>query len=360
MKPTRRPSPRAALAPLALALGCGGAAPHGAQPVRADPTVTAAAPATSSVDTTTPVPPVRDPRERVVYWRAGSLWLMHADGTLPAPLISAAPGAPDDHPALSPRGDAVAYAALDQEGIYRLHVLTLADHATHVLTDGGGIGDGQPAWSPGGRRIAFLRGDPRDQLDLYLVDVPPDLGASTTTPTPRLLLGGDDDAPERVGHPVFTSDGAAIVLSADRRAGAGTALYRLDIATRALRRLTPIPRTGADRTLDLDATLSPDGARIAFASNRHAVAGAAAGDDLDLYAIALDGSGLTRLTAAPGSSREPAYSPDGQRLFFASTRADPHARAWDIYVMAAGGGRALRLTHDEHPHNRAPSTGLAK
>jgi Tol biopolymer transport system component len=69
---------------------------------------------------------------------------------------------------------------------------------------------------------------------------------------------------------------------------------------------------------------------------------------------------LTRLTDDPGTAREPAYSPDGQRLFFASTRDRRGAYQWEVYVMAAGGGRPRRLGREERPQNRAPQAGLAK
>ena len=356
------------LAPL-LAAHCALACSAGAPPP--DPVAASRAPRSSDpsvaaeVSRSAVLPPPRHRDERVVLARDGAIWMMGPDGSDPVQLSVRPLDGPDLDPALSPAGDAVAYASI-VDGTYRIVVLPLADPIPRPLTDGGGVGDRQPAWSPDGRRIAFMRGDPRDRVDLLAVEVRSLAGADPregdgsddpALPAPTVLLRGDDTAPERVGGPAFSPDGAAIVLSADRRAGKGTGLWRLDLAGGALARITPVPRR-AEGVVDLDPAFSPDGRRIAFASNRHLPAGH--GEDLDLHAVDADGSGLTRLTDDPGTAREPAYSPDGQRLFFASTRDRRGRYEWEVYVMAASGGRPLRLGREERPQNRAPSAGLAK
>lgn len=346
------------LAPLAIACSSQ-AAPAGRNAPRPRPFAGARDPATAAeVAHVAEVPRPSDGRERVVFTRGGSIWMMRPDGSEPTQLTVRALDAPDEHPALAPHGDAVAYAARDRRA-NRIVVLSLVDLVAEPATDGGGTaGDGQPAWSPDGRRIAFMRGDPRVRLDLYLVDLAPRANNGPgRLPAPVLLVRGDDDAPERVGGPAFSPDGATIVFSADRREGKGTALWRYDLATSTFARLSPVPRRAA-HVADLDPAWAPDGSRIAFVSNRHVAS--ADRDDFDVYAIAPDGSGLTRLTDDPGSVSEPAYSPDGQRIFFASTRDRRGAYEWELYVMAASGGRARRLTRDERPQNRAPSAGLAQ
>jgi len=307
------------------------------------------------------VPRSRDGRERLVFTRAGSIWMMKPDGSDPSQLTVRALDAPDEHPSLSPHGDAVAYATRHRKA-NRIVVLGLSDLIPRAVTDGGGgLGDSQPAWSPDGRRIAFMRGDSRVRLDLHVVDLPAnpdgDEQGAAARAVPTLLVRGDDDAPEQSGNPAFSPDGAAIVFSADRRQGKGTGLWRCDLATGSVARLSPVPRR-AGHIADLDPTFAPDGSRIAFVSNRHLAS--ADRDDFDVYVMAPDGSGLTRLTDDPGSVREPAYSPDGQRIFFASTRDRRGSYEWELYVMASSGGRARRLTSDERPQNRAPSAGLAK
>jgi TolB protein len=54
----------------------------------------------------------------------------------------------------------------------------------------------------------------------------------------------------------------------------------------------------------------------------------------------VDGTGLLRLTDDPGLDVEPAWSPDGKRIAFASDRAG----SLDIYVMDADGSNPVRRT----------------
>ena len=345
------------LAAIAIACSTAPASPSGrGAPAARRPVQGALDPAIASeVAHAGDAPPPRDERERLVFTRAGSIWMMRPDGSQPAQLTVRAVDAPDEDPAFAPQGDAIAYATRHRAS-QRIAVLPLDDLISHPVTDGGG-GDRQPAWSPDGRRIAFMRGDPRVRVDLHIVDVPPRADEARTPARPDLLVRGDDDVPERVGRPAFSPDGKAIVFSADRREGKGTGLWRCDLATGSLTRLSPVPQRAA-HVADLDPAFSPDGGRVAFVSNRHVAS--ADRDDFDVYTIASDGSGLTRLTDDPGSVREPAYSPDGRRIFFASTRDRRGAYEWELYVMSSNGGRARRLTRDERPQNRAPSAGLAK
>jgi Tol biopolymer transport system component len=82
-----------------------------------------------------------------------------------------------------------------------------------------------------------------------------------------------------------------------------------------------------------DPALSPDGTRVAFASNRSGA--------FDVYTMRVDGTNLVRVTDHPADDTGPTWSPDGTRLAFSSTRDDPLG---DIYLVAASGGVPLRLT----------------
>jgi Tol biopolymer transport system component len=68
----------------------------------------------------------------------------------------------------------------------------------------------------------------------------------------------------------------------------------------------------------------------------------------EIYTINADGTGLTRLTDNQSYDGEPAWSPDGQRIAFVSSRDfDPNgAERWKrvLYVMDADGSNVRRLT----------------
>ena len=75
---------------------------------------------------------------------------------------------------------------------------------------------------------------------------------------------------------------------------------------------------------DIHPAWSPDGARIAFASDRD-------GGANEIYVMQADGTGKTRLTTNAAQDWEPTWSPDGTKIAFRSERTGGS----DIYSMSA-------------------------
>ncbi len=86
---------------------------------------------------------------------------------------------------------------------------------------------------------------------------------------------------------------------------------------------------------DFDPAVDPSGDRLVFASTQHR-------STADLYIKYINGSAVTQLTSDPANDVMPTFSPDGQRVAFASDRSGN----WDIYMMAVNGGPAVQLTDD--------------
>jgi len=111
------------------------------------------------------------------------------------------------------------------------------------------------------------------------------------------------------------------------------ALYAASTSGGAERRLTPAKgdsSTPQGLFFQTEPAWSPDGSTIAFASKRSGT--------FDLYAMKADGSGTRRLTSTKEDDAQPDWSPDGRRIVF--SRGSP-AR---LFVMSADGSGQRRVT----------------
>jgi hypothetical protein len=89
---------------------------------------------------------------------------------------------------------------------------------------------------------------------------------------------------------------------------------------------------------------SPDGNKIAFVSSRDG--------NFDIWVMNGDGSNPVDLTHSPAQDRWPAWSPDGEWIAFASVRDSPY---WELYIMRADGSGVRRVTWWEDASDVAPA-----
>ncbi|MEM7229716.1 MAG: hypothetical protein AAF432_12970 [Planctomycetota bacterium] len=91
-----------------------------------------------------------------------------------------------------------------------------------------------------------------------------------------------------------------------------------------------------------DPTIDSTGRRVAFASTMHQ-------STSDIYMKSRDGRTHTQLTTDPSDDVMPSFSPDGSRIAFASNRQG----SWDIFVMNVDRGAPVQVTsnadHELHP-----------
>jgi PKD repeat protein len=183
-----------------------------------------------------------------------------------------------------------------------------------VNTDGGGLvqltdgpADRDPSWSPDGSRIAFTRqaADP----GVYAMNADgSNLVRLTTAPPgdPYLLQVGEG--------PAWSPDGAWIAFVCLNDSHSAT-VCKVRIDGDAKPELVHPSLSGQVSS----PAWSPDGTRIAFTSD-----GNFSDIWFDIWVMAPDGSGLTALiTHTPGAPNpwefyQPAWSPDGQRIAFAT------------------------------------------
>jgi Tol biopolymer transport system component len=162
-------------------------------------------------------------------------------------------------------------------------------------------GIAEPAWSPDGNRLAFVRGhlggaNTASTLSLYIADAP---GRHV-----RLLAACGSCAEQWGGNLSWSPDGSRIAFSRDSGHRGEQSLWISDTAGRKLHRLTDcLPNWCAD----VDPAWAPSGRRIVF--SRIVSAGSS------LYTIRPDGSQLRKITTVAGAS-DPRWSPDERKIAF--------------------------------------------
>jgi Tol biopolymer transport system component len=275
----------------------------------------------------------RDGRTIVfVSWRDGNgeVYAMDADGSGPRNLTQHP--AKDVRPAWSPDGRRIAFVSR-RDGNGEVYVMNADGSQKRNLTRDR-ANDDYPTWSPDGRRIAFLRG----RLHSNRV---PGLGVHRWYTYHLYVMNADGSGLRRLTrNPKNLAGTYRLVWSPDGRT-IYVGRYLVSADGSGARRLPYIPFT---------AVWSPDGRRIAFARTRGRTGSGPCCDasPADIYVMNADGSGTRKLTHNAGYNAEPAWSPDGRKIAFRSTRDGNR----EIYVMNANGSNQRNLTRNPAQDNR--------
>ena len=180
-----------------------------------------------------------------------------------------------------------------------------------------------PAFAPGGDEIAFASqfgppfGSPATDHPLALYTIAPTGGE-------RLLRYGDPAA--HIGRITYTPDGTTLIFGLTPTGNGSARLLRYDRIAETVSQLRGAPEQS------YDPAVSPDGAWVAFATRD--------GNRTDIFALSIDGERLVRLTNL-GAARAPVFSPDGTRLAFLAIA--PEGDSFDLWVadLLIGNDQAL-------------------
>jgi serine/threonine protein kinase len=182
-----------------------------------------------------------------------------------------------------------------------------------------------PAFSPDGKYLAFVGGSGFLSNDIYVAPV--------SGGKPRLLTSLHAD----ISGPAWMSNGRELVFSSNHQ-GLDT-LWRV-----ALTGGDPEPLSiAADDAFK--ATISPRGNRLAFL--RYKV-------DTNIWevpALVAEHHQPLKLIASTREDASPAFSPDGQRIAFASNRSG----RFEIYVCGGDGSNPAQLTSMKAPDTGTPA-----
>ena len=204
----------------------------------------------------------------------------------------------------------------------------------------------EPAWSPDGRRIAFLRvrrGKQNSSVFALPELMPVSLYVMNADGTRQRRIPQTND-PEG-GAPAWSPDGSRIAFSA----GNPGRIYTIEPDGTHRTRIAAVPAKS------YDVAWSPDGSQIGFDSNAHMLNG----QIFNIYTVQSDGTHLRRITNIPSQYVE--WSPDGRRIVF--NRYTVNGRLLKFlgeYMAPASGGPGVRLlpATNKYPGSENPGPAV--
>jgi Tol biopolymer transport system component len=261
------------------------------------------------------------------------VWVMAADGSGQTRLTFASDESANQ-PAWSPDGSRIAYVRwryvqgkdrTQVDGVTGDVIVAHPDGSAQLTIGGEGGWIADPTWSPDGR-----------QLKVNLFDVPP-AGTPSQSPaaasTPSAVAVPQANAAAEPATAAFTGrEWDVAIVSSD---GSGKPA---DIESQ--------PST------DIGTSWSPEGRSLLVHSDRSG--------NWEIYRVDTASHVFVNLTKDPSSDSWASWSPDGRRIVFSSDRGDGRSHLW---VMDADGGNQTQLTvgtgHDWMPSWSPDGTRIA-
>lgn len=195
-----------------------------------------------------------------------------------------------------------------------------ADGTNPVRLTNNSWAEWEPQWNPAGNKIAFTSNSPVNGIpwdgnwDVFTMN-PDGTGVINLTNSPSYDFGA-----------TWSPDGTRIAFATDR--DGNTEIYSMDAFGGSLLNLSN------NAASEGHPAWSPNGAKVAFFSTRD-------GND-EIYVMNADGSGQTRLTNNAATDYLPTWSPDGTKIAFTTNRDGN----FEIYSMSANGSGLKRLTNN--------------
>jgi Tol biopolymer transport system component len=276
---------------------------------------------------------VEKPDEPIVV-REPDIWTVNPNGSNPVQLTANSRDW-DESPAWSPNGKRIAFVnkdpVADQPNLAgRIYIMDPDGSDRIEISPPKGESVYDPSWSPDGQRIAFSS---QPSCDIFLAN-------AGGTGTPKKLT-----TPGFLGCAVgqeWSPDGTQMAFQGYVHDSSWADIYVMNVSpqggTSELRRLTDF------RMDDKEAAWSPDGTEIAFTSNRV--------PQWEIYKVDVKSLKVTRLTHSPLSDTEPTWSPDGEHIAYVKQKLERSTHA-SIYKMHSDGSNSTSVFEEEgeYAHN---------
>ena len=271
-----------------------------------------------------------------------------AEGFVEAVGTAQITGLENTYPAWSPDGSRIVFESTRDGPDADIFVMN-ADGSNVVQLTRNDSYDGTPGWTPDGRFIVFA--SERDgNEEVYR------MGASGSNPVNLTRHPGAD------GHPRVSPDGRLIYFNSNRSSDPATfsrgymdrdhnhEIYSMTLDGGDVRRLTDLP------DWDTYPAVSPDGTQLLWRRIAPTGGKSESGRNSEVFWMDLKTGEQRNLTANQAYDGWPAWSPDGKRIAFASNRANAEFEAFDIYVAEADGGNPVRVTFGDGIEGRGSWT----
>jgi Tol biopolymer transport system component len=236
-------------------------------------------------------------------------------------------GVPGSHsqPSWSAEGTRIAFVSDRDDFDSEVYVMTATGRRQTRLTTNPGL-DTEPSWFPSDDRIAFRRGSgqfPAEQADIYTLAL--DADAEPAGDPVQLTTSEANDI-----MPAVSPDGKRIAFASNR--DGDYEIYVMKAKPEGPKN-KPVKLTNNTDVVDWNPDWSPNGKRIVFESNRD-------GDD-EIFVMNADGSKEKNLTRNEVIDVDPTWSPDGKRIAFERNLGGVSR---DIFRMRADGTKQFNLT----------------
>ena len=227
----------------------------------------------------------------VAFEAGGEIYVNDAYGGTPTKIVAGGNGVVNMQPALSPDASRVAFSS-QRDGKFSIYVVGIDGEGLRRVTDGPGD-DSEPAWSPDGSRIAFVRGFDATGSGVVVL--------TCMSPGDILTIGVDEGGEGERPTEINLTQGSG-----------GT-----------------------------DPSWSPDGKRIAFASDR--------AGSYDIYTMSSDdGHDVRRLTEDESAEADPSWSPDGSWIAYTGKlREDRSTQCGNMPIAGTPTGPTGGTTGDD-------------